>query len=44
MTLRDLGAAHFATALAALALGFAVLAARKGTAFHRTIGAVSAIM
>jgi uncharacterized membrane protein len=34
-----MGAAHFAAAVAALVLGAMVLAAPKGTAFHRTIGA-----
>src|ERR1043166_546846 len=38
MTLSTLGAAHYAAALAALALGLVVLVERKGTASHRVIG------
>jgi uncharacterized membrane protein len=34
-----MGAAHFAAALAALALGAGVIGAAKATPFHRTIGA-----
>jgi len=34
----SLGAAHFAAALAALALGLVVLLARKGTDLHRLFG------
>ena len=39
MTLGTLGAAHFASALAALALGAFVLLERKGTPSHRAMGA-----
>jgi uncharacterized membrane protein len=35
----SLGAAHVTAAVAALALGFVVLVARKGTDFHRLFGA-----
>jgi uncharacterized membrane protein len=38
MTLSTLGAAHFAAALAALALGLAVILEQKGTMTHRMIG------
>jgi uncharacterized membrane protein len=38
MTLSPLGAAHFAAAVAALALGCVVLVERKGTVTHRLIG------
>jgi uncharacterized membrane protein len=39
MALSTLGAAHFAAALVALALGALVLLERKGTPSHRAIGA-----
>ena len=39
MRLSSLGAAHFAAALAALALGALVLLGRKGTPAHRALGA-----
>jgi uncharacterized membrane protein len=38
MTLSPLGAAHFAAAIAALALGLVVIVERKGTITHRLIG------
>jgi uncharacterized membrane protein len=38
MMLSPLGAAHFAAALAALALGLVVIMERKGTITHRLIG------
>ena len=38
MTLSTLGAAHFAAAAAALALGLVVIVERKGTLTHRVIG------
>jgi uncharacterized membrane protein len=38
MTISTIGAAHVAAALAALAFGGVVLAMRKGTLFHRSLG------
>jgi uncharacterized membrane protein len=43
MPISSFGAAHAAAALAALAFGALVVIARKGTAFHRTMGMAYAV-